>query len=104
MYAVDQVISGRNRNGFCVVRPPGHSAGIYGMKNPAAGCGLCLFNNVAIAAMHALDHCDRVAIINIDAHHGDGTEDIVRLVRAFIASPAVSGGTHGFSVLSQVIP
>ena len=79
--AVDHVMSGRNRNAFCVVRPPGHHTGVNGMKTVTAsnsGCGQCLFNNVAIGALHALDRCERVAIIDIDVHHGDGTEDVMR--------------------------
>lgn len=83
--AVDHVMSGRNRNAFCVVRPPGHHIGVNGMKQAPTtttkGCGLSVFNNVAIGALHALDRCERVAIIDIDAHHGDGTEDVVRYVR-----------------------
>jgi SHAQKYF class myb-like DNA-binding protein len=79
-HAVDRVISGRNRNAFCVVRPPGHHAGYNGLLDGAKSCGFCIFNSVAAGAMHALeDHnCERVAIIDLDVHHGNGTEDIVR--------------------------
>ena len=78
------VLIGRNRNAFCIVRPPGHHAGINGLLSDAESCGFCLFNNVAAGAMHALSdekhrpRCERCAIVDIDAHHGNGTEEIVR--------------------------
>ena len=79
-HAVDRVLMGRNRNAFCVVRPPGHHAGYRGLLDGAKSCGFCIFNNVAAGAFHALEthNCERVAIIDIDVHHGNGTEDIVR--------------------------
>lgn len=72
VYAVDLVIQGRVENAFCNIRPPGHHAG------KAAAAGFCLFNNVAIAAAHALEQygLQRVAIADFDVHHGNGTEDI----------------------------
>jgi SHAQKYF class myb-like DNA-binding protein len=78
--AVDAVVGRRNRNAFCVVRPPGHHAGPNGLLDDAVSCGFCIFNNVAVGALHALEHhrLDRVAIVDIDVHHGNGTEEIVR--------------------------
>jgi acetoin utilization deacetylase AcuC-like enzyme len=69
---LDAVLGGRVQNGFCAVRPPSHHA------KPAAAMGFCLFNNVAIAARHAQKHhgLDRVAIIDWDVHHGNGTQEI----------------------------
>lgn len=70
--AVDLVLSGQNTNAFCATRPPGHHA----ERNTAMG--FCFFNNVAVAAQHALTFhaLDRVAIIDFDVHQGNGTIDI----------------------------
>jgi acetoin utilization deacetylase AcuC-like enzyme len=71
--ATDAVIDGTFSNAFCAVRPPGHHA----MRDQAMG--FCFFNNVVVAARHALDArgLERVAIIDFDVHHGNGTEDII---------------------------
>ncbi len=70
--AVDLVMSNEISNAFCNIRPPGHHA----EHNRAMG--FCFFNNVAVAAAHALEkhQLQRVAIVDFDVHHGNGTEDI----------------------------
>ena len=70
--AVDMVMKQYAKNAFCAIRPPGHHA----HANHAGG--FCFINNAAVAAMHAISEyrLERVAILDFDLHHGDGTEDI----------------------------
>jgi acetoin utilization deacetylase AcuC-like enzyme len=70
--ATDLVVKGECVSAFCAVRPPGHHAERH------RAMGFCLFNNVAVGAMHALEAhgLARVAIIDFDVHHGNGTEDV----------------------------
>jgi acetoin utilization deacetylase AcuC-like enzyme len=70
--ATDAVMAGELENAFCAVRPPGHHA----TRDQAMG--FCFFNNIAIAAKYALERhgLERVAIVDFDVHHGNGTEDI----------------------------
>ncbi len=77
--AVDAVVQGRVRNAYALVRPPGHHA------EPDQGMGFCIFGNIAIAVMHAQAHhrVGRVAVVDWDVHHGNGTE------RAFWFDPTV---------------
>ncbi len=71
--AVDAVMAGEVGNAFCAIRPPGHHA------EKATPMGFCLFGNVSIAAKRALDHhgLERVAIVDFDVHHGNGTQDLL---------------------------
>jgi len=71
---VDLVMGGDVENAFCAIRPPGHHA----ERNKPMG--FCFFNNVAVAAYHALEAhgLKRVSIVDFDVHHGNGTEDIFR--------------------------
>jgi acetoin utilization deacetylase AcuC-like enzyme len=70
--ATDLVLSGECDNAFCAVRPPGHHA-VRG-----AAMGFCIFNSVAVGILHALEAhgLSRVAVVDFDVHHGNGTEDI----------------------------
>jgi len=72
--ATDLVIGGKAAAAFCAVRPPGHHA------ERGRAMGFCFFNNVAVGAAHALAHhgLERVAIVDFDVHHGNGTEDMFR--------------------------
>jgi acetoin utilization deacetylase AcuC-like enzyme len=72
--ATDSVIAGEMANAFCAVRPPGHHA------ERAKAMGFCFFSNIAIAAKYALERhgLKRVAIVDFDVHHGNGTADIIQ--------------------------
>src|SRR5215468_5231985 len=72
VHATDLVVGGRAQNAFCAVRPPGHHA------TRDRAMGFCLFNNIAVGMKHALEQhgLERVAVVDFDVHHGNGTEDI----------------------------
>jgi acetoin utilization deacetylase AcuC-like enzyme len=72
LLAVDELMAGRSENAFCAVRPCGHHA------TQVRSMGFCIFNNIAVAAAYALEkkNLDRVAVIDFDVHHGNGTEDM----------------------------
>jgi acetoin utilization deacetylase AcuC-like enzyme len=72
LLAVDEVIDGRAKNAFCAVRPCGHHA------TQVRSMGFCIFNNIGVAAAYALEKkgLERVAVIDFDVHHGNGTEDM----------------------------
>jgi acetoin utilization deacetylase AcuC-like enzyme len=81
--AVDAVTAGKVQNAFCAVRPPGHHA------EPGRSMGFCLFNSVAVAARHAqtMHQLQRVAIVDFDVHHGNGTQAVVETDKSlFFAS------------------
>ncbi|KAL3144011.1 hypothetical protein ABBQ32_003818 [Trebouxia sp. C0010 RCD-2024] len=111
--AVDQVVSGQVRNAFCAIRPPGHHAGPTGVvgcaNDPAGSHGFCLLNNLAIAAAYAMNahrHAGirRVALLDFDVHHGNGTEACVRetapSLRKFSFKTPFSEGSQTFPVYS----
>uniref|UniRef100_A0A6S8IVI8 Histone deacetylase domain-containing protein n=1 Tax=Dunaliella tertiolecta TaxID=3047 RepID=A0A6S8IVI8_DUNTE len=84
--AVDRILAGQARSVFCPVRPPGHHAGPTGSvpsaNDPAGSHGFCLLSNVAIGAAYALNvhrhqGIGRVAILDFDVHHGNGTQAVV---------------------------
>ena len=83
--AVDLVLNGEFKNAFCATRPPGHHA------ETARSMGFCLFGNVAIAAKYALDSAglERVAVVDFDVHHGNGTSDLL-----WSESRALFASTH----------
>ncbi len=70
--AVDQVMTGKAKNAFCATRPPGHHAETQSVQ------GFCFFSNAAIAAKHAraVHGAERVAVIDFDVHHGNGTQEV----------------------------
>ena len=83
MAAVDAVATGKARNAFVAARPPGHHT------VPDQAMGFCLFNNVAVAALHAraVHGLARIAVVDFDVHHGNGTQDILEAdEQAFFAS------------------
>ena len=106
--ATDSVMAGEIENAFCAVRPPGHHA----CHNKAMG--FCIFNSVAIAAKYALERhgLKRVAIVDFDVHHGNGTEDILSgddrvLMVSFFQHPfyPYSGtGTHASNMVNVPVP
>ena len=71
--AVDMVLSGAAQNAFCAIRPPGHHA------ESETAMGFCFLGNAALAAKHALDHhgLKRVAVVDFDVHHGNGTQELL---------------------------
>ncbi len=93
--AVDALMEGRHKTAFCAVRPPGHHA------TPDRAMGFCFINNIAVAAAYALDvhGLERVAIIDFDVHHGNGTEDALAgdprvLMCGFYQHPFYPGTRH----------
>ena len=105
--ATDAVMAGELANAFCSVRPPGHHA------THRSAMGFCFVNNVAVAAKYALERhgLQRVAIIDFDVHHGNGTEDIVVgderiLMCSFYQHPFFPQGTHlsGTNLVNLPVP
>ncbi len=106
--ATDSVLAGEIENAFCAVRPPGHHA----CHNKAMG--FCIFNSVAIAVKYALERhgLKRVAVVDFDVHHGNGTEDILSgddrvLMVSFFQHPfyPYSGtATHASNMVNVPVP
>lgn len=95
-HAIDHVVDGKHRNAFCIVRPPGHHAGLEGLLDSASSCGFCIFNNVMVGAMHAMEKYPetirKIAIVDFDVHHGNGTQEIVaKLNKSTMAAQRARG-------------
>jgi acetoin utilization deacetylase AcuC-like enzyme len=96
VHAVDLVVAGRCATAFCAVRPPGHHA------ESRRAMGFCLYNNVAVGIAHAMEThgLERVAVVDFDVHHGNGTEEIfagddrVLMVSTFQHPLYPYSGTH----------
>ena len=101
--ATDKVLTDKVKRAFCNVRPPGHHA------EHDKAMGFCFFNSVAVAAKHALDHhqLQRVAIVDFDVHHGNGTEDILaneeRVIFCSSYQHPYYPGYAGKSIKSKVV-
>ena len=84
IFAIRKLVKDEARNAFCAVRPPGHHAGWNGHVQGSSSCGFCIFNSVAIGALYALEKyktvVKRVAIVDFDVHHGNGTEEILKVI------------------------
>jgi acetoin utilization deacetylase AcuC-like enzyme len=91
--ATDLVLGGQAPSAFCCVRPPGHHAG------REAAAGFCFFNNVVVGMRHALDvhGLKRVALIDFDVHHGNGSEDILRDDDRVLMCSTFERGLYPFS-------
>ena len=86
------VVRGEVKRAFCAVRPPGHHAG------RAAAMGFCVFNNAAVGIRHALDvlGLERVALLDFDAHHGNGSEDIFAGDERVLMASTFQSGLYPF--------
>ena len=108
--AVDRIMAGEARNAFCPVRPPGHHAGPTGFvtneNDPQGSHGFCLLNNVAITASYALHvyrgrGIGKVAIIDFDVHHGNGTQ---KIVEGLVEGTAVDSFSSPYGEFTAKVP
>ena len=98
--ATDLVLAGSTTTAFCSVRPPGHHA------ERSAAMGFCFFNNIAVGMRHALDvhGLERVALIDFDVHHGNGSEDIFRGDERVLMCSIFEKGLYPFNGENAVGP
>ena len=101
--AVDQVCTGAASNVFCPIRPPGHHAGPKGVVplpdgNGPESHGFCILNNISIGSAYALnqyrDTVKKVAIVDFDVHHGNGTEETVRWLQPSLETVEMVNDTY----------
>lgn len=89
--ACDKIMTGKYKNAFCAIRPPGHHAGVFGKTFKNNECdqeqsnGFCYINNVAVAASYMMSNyrkeIKKVAIVDFDVHHGNGTQEIIECMQ-----------------------
>ena len=111
MEAVDVVMESKSKNAFAIVRPPGHHVGAFGAVDNEEGLpksnGFCVVNNVCIAAAYCKykysDKAKKVAIIDFDVHHGNGTEEIVQLLNEKKFSCSTSSPSLGEVTMSKTM-
>lgn len=111
MEAVDVVMESKSKNAFAVVRPPGHHVGAFGAVDNEEGLpksnGFCVVNNVCIAAAYCKykysDKAKKIAIIDFDVHHGNGTEEIVQLLNEKKFSCSNSSSSLGEVTMSKTM-
>lgn len=98
--ATDLILAGKISTAFCAVRPPGHHA------ERSAAMGFCFFNNVAVGIRHALDvhGLERIALIDFDVHHGNGSEDIFRGDQRVLMCSIFEKGLYPFNGEEAVGP
>jgi acetoin utilization deacetylase AcuC-like enzyme len=98
--ATDLVLTGKAATAFCSVRPPGHHA------ERSAAMGFCFFNNIAVGIRHALDvhGLQRVALVDFDVHHGNGSEDIFRGDERVLMCSIFEEGLYPFNGESAIGP
>ena len=105
--AIDLVMKGSAKNAFALIRPPGHHSGFYGpVENPLGNSsGFCIVNNVCIGAAYAKykykNDIKKIAIIDFDVHHGNGTEEIVQMLKGKPFKTSISSDKMGTFINKQ---
>ena len=106
--AIDLVMDKSIQNAFVLIRPPGHHAGFYGpVENPVVtSAGFCIVNNVAIGAAYLKntyrDKIKKIAIVDFDVHHGNGTEEIIQMLNYKKFSKSFSYEKNGFFTVEDI--
>jgi len=106
--AIDFVMNKTIQNAFVLIRPPGHHAGFYGpVENPVVtSAGFCIVNNVAIGAAYLKntyrDKIKKIAIVDFDVHHGNGTEEIIQMLNYKKFSKSFQYEKNGFFTVEDI--